>query len=103
VGVPRELFKYLLPVVAFYCIGDYVTTLIGLQFGCIELNPVMSGIVTDPIAFAFIKLSIVLLLCLFYWQNMAWKYRRVPFVVISAIGGIVTFSNSCFILFELYA
>lgn len=97
-GVPKELLRYLTPVIIFYAVGDYVTTLIGLQLGCQELNPVMQGIVTDPLNFIAVKAVIVLLLCLYYRYNSTWKYRHIPFVLISAVGATVTLTNTWFIL-----
>lgn len=100
-GNYKEFIKYLIPVVVFYCLGDYITTLVALHCGCTELNPFMEGVVTDPIAFAVVKLCIIPLLWMFYKQNITWRYRWAPFVFMAVIGGIVTMSNSCFILMSL--
>jgi hypothetical protein len=100
VGVPKELLKYLLPVIIFYVIGDYATTLIGLHLGYAELNPIMGALVTDPFSFLAAKVFMVLLLCVYY-ESTQWKYRYTPFVFASAIGVLLTVNNAYLILIAL--
>ena len=64
---------------------DIITTLYALNLGAVEINPLLAPVVSNPILFTAVKLSI-LPLC---W----WLRDKQSYPLVTAVYGVVVFNN----------
>jgi len=93
-----DFIKKVLPVIAFFIIGDVATTLYALQLpGLCETNPMLQFLVSQPIIFILSKCMVLVVLYFLYKGSTAGWFR--VYAGIPALAGFVLcVNNVCWIM-----
>lgn len=92
----KKFTKYSLPVVIFFIIGDFLTTLIAIKLGYIEKNPFLYNIVEYPLLFLLVKMSI-LPVFLYLYKTSSPLLRKVYTAIPTSVGICLCLNNMYFI------
>jgi len=85
--------KNVLPVVAFFIIGDVATTLYALQLpGLCETNPMLQFLVSQPIIFILSKCTVLVVLYALYKGSTAGWFK--VYAGIPAVAGFLLCVNN---------
>jgi len=88
-----DFIKKVLPVIAFFIIGDVATTLYALQLpGLCETNPMLQFLVSQPIIFILSK-CLVLVVLYFLYKGSTDGWFKV-YVGIPALAGFLLCVNN---------
>lgn len=94
----KKFIKHSLPVIIFFIIGDFITTLIAIKLGYIEKNPLLYRIVENPILFLLVKTSILPIF--FYLYKTSSPFLRKVYAAIPTSVGIYLCLNNMYFIFS---
>jgi len=92
----KKFIKYSLPVVIFFIIGDFITTLIAINLGYIEKNPLLYRIVEYLILFLFVKM-LILPVFFYLYKTSSPLLRKVYTAIPTSVGICLCLNNMYFI------
>jgi hypothetical protein len=93
-----DFIKKVLPVIAFFIIGDVATTLYALQLpGLCETNPMLQFLVSQTIVFILSK-CLVLVALYFLYRGSTEGWFRVYVGIPTLVGFALCINNICWII-----
>ncbi len=97
----KKFITYSLPVVTFFVIGDFITTLVAIEFGYVERNPILYEIVAKPGLFLLVKMSI-LPVFVYLYKTSSPLLRKVYTAIPTSAGIFLCLNNLYFILKSVF-
>lgn len=97
-------FKHaIIPVLIFFIVCDYTTTLLAIHVGGgVESNPMLAGIVGNPILLLLVKIAVIPVI---YWLYCTTdnKLAQGTYIAVPTIAGfILSVNNICAVCFNVF-